>query len=82
MGIVLVARRAGSTMVEDMARITSTFIRTSWAASSGSCSTLSTQRNSKDNILALDVTEVAQAPLQRLHPARLCRSGPEVQKSD
>ena len=36
----------------------------------------------KDNVLALDVTKVAQAPLQRLHAARPCRSGPEIQKPD
>jgi hypothetical protein len=36
----------------------------------------------KDNVLPLDVTEVAQAPLQRVHPARPCRSGPEIQKPD
>ena len=46
MGIVLVACRAGSTSVEEIAKMTSTFMRTSSAASSGSWSTVSAQRNS------------------------------------
>src|SRR5262249_47087143 len=45
-GIVLVACRAGSTKVEELAKMTSTFMRTNSAASSGSWSTLSAQRNS------------------------------------
>jgi hypothetical protein len=35
-----------------------------------------------DDVLALDVAEVAQARPQRLHPARASRSGPEIQVSD
>jgi hypothetical protein len=46
MGIVLVALLAGSTIVEDGAKMTSTFMRTNSAASAGSWLTLSAQRNS------------------------------------
>ncbi len=46
MGIALVACRATSTSVDEGAKITSTFMRTSSVASSGSWSIVSVQRNS------------------------------------
>src|SRR5262245_12786071 len=46
MGVALVACRAPSTSVDEGAKMTSTFIRTSTVASSGSCDIASVQRNS------------------------------------
>ena len=77
-GMVVVACRATSTSVEDVAKITSTFSRTSSAASSRSLSTTSAQRKSMTMFLALEIAKIAKAGPQCLHPVRGCGSSPET----
>lgn len=82
MGIVLVARRAGSTSVEEEAKMTSTSRRTNSAASSDSWSAVSAHRKLNDNVLAFDIAEFAQAGPQRVEPASVDRGGTKPQEAE
>jgi hypothetical protein len=81
-GIVLVARRAASTSVDDEAKMTSTFMRTSSAASSGSWSNPFRPSPLDDDVIPLDVAEVTQARPQCLYWGGPSRSGADPQVAD
>jgi hypothetical protein len=70
MGIVLVARRAGSTSVEEDAKMRSTFMRANSAAASVQLLDRARPSELDDQVLPFDVTEIAQARPKRLDAGR------------
>ena len=82
MGIVWVACRAGSTSVEDGAKITLTFLRTSSAASGRQLIDRFRPHRLHDDVFAVDIAKVAQSGAKHLDAAGGSGSGPKHQAPD